>query len=86
MNDIAEKQKDKATTTGSIAPKQLAEELGVDPKRIRAYLRSNYSRDDSAKNTNWALTAEVANDVRKHFKEAKQKPQGAQSGSDKKEK
>jgi len=51
----------------SYTPTELATELKVDAKRIRAYLRSNFTRPAEAKNTSWSLDANVAKDVREHF-------------------
>lgn len=53
-----------STTT---TPKALAEEIGVSPKVLRAYLRRNHSRADEAKNTSWVIPAKVANAARKAF-------------------
>jgi hypothetical protein len=49
------------------APKELALELGVDPKVLRSYLRSNHTRKPEAKNQSWVIPTNVANDARKHF-------------------
>lgn len=51
----------------SYTPTELANELGVDPKRVRAYLRQEYTRDAEAKNTSWNLSDEVAKAVRARF-------------------
>jgi hypothetical protein len=51
----------------TIAPKALAAELGVDPKRLRSYLRANHARAAEAKNTAWAITTDVADAAREHF-------------------
>jgi len=50
-------------------PKQLAEELQVDAKRIRAFLRGteNTARPIEAKNTSWQLDEETADLVRERF-------------------
>jgi predicted transcriptional regulator len=48
-------------------PKELAEELGVDAKRIRAFLRQDMTRAAEAKNTSWILSAEQADAVRERF-------------------
>ena len=49
-------------------PEQLASELGISGKLIRAYLRANFTRKAEAKNTAWVLTAKQAAAVRAHFK------------------
>ena len=66
---MATKTKEQTT----FSPKQLAEELEVDAKRIRAYLRSNFPRVAEAKNTGWMLDSDVADEVREHFIAAKSK-------------
>ena len=50
-----------------VTPKVLADEIGVDPKRLRAYLRANFTRPLEVKNTSWAITADAANAAREHF-------------------
>lgn len=55
---------DQPTTT----PKALAEELGIDPKRLRGWLRSSdFARPTEAKNTTWALTEDVCEAARARF-------------------
>lgn len=51
----------------TITPKALAEELGIDPKRLRSYLRANHARANEAKNTSWAITPDVADAAREKF-------------------
>jgi len=51
----------------NVTPKALANELGVDPKRLRAYLRATFTRPIEAKNTSWAITPDAANAAREHF-------------------
>ena len=50
-------------------PKELAAELEVDAKRIRAFLRSteDTARTLEAKNTSWQLTEAQADLVRERF-------------------
>jgi hypothetical protein len=50
-----------------VTPKVLANELGIDPKRLRAFLRANFTRSIEVKNTSWAITPQAANAARKHF-------------------
>jgi hypothetical protein len=54
-----------------ITPKALAEELGIDPKRLRGHLRKAHSRPNEAKNTSWTIPADVADEVRDHFEALK---------------
>jgi len=51
----------------TIRPEELANELGVSGKLVRAYLRKTFVRSPEAKNTAWVLTSEQAKDVREHF-------------------
>jgi hypothetical protein len=54
--------------TPTMTPKALAEELGIDPKRLRGWLRSSdFARAPEAKNTTWALTDEVCDAARDRF-------------------
>jgi hypothetical protein len=57
-------QKEEATI---VRPSDLAEELEVDAKRIRAFLRTEFTRPLEAKNSSWVLTEDQANAVREHF-------------------
>lgn len=54
-----------------LTPTVLAKELGVDPKRLRAYLRANHARPAEAKNTSWTIAAPVARAARAYFRKAK---------------
>jgi hypothetical protein len=58
----------------TITPKALAEELGIDPKRLRSYLRANHTRPNEAKNTSWAIPSDVADAAREKFT-AKEDPE-----------
>lgn len=51
------------------SPKELAAELEIDPKQLRAYLRrtEGLQRDPEAKNTSWQLSQEQADMVKAHF-------------------
>jgi len=56
-----------ATKAKSFTPKELAAEIGIDPKILRNYLRKAHSRTLEAKNTAWIITPAVAADCRKAF-------------------
>jgi len=56
-----------STKTRTFTPKELAEELGVSPKVLRAWLRDKHARAAEAKNTSWVITAKVAAEARKAF-------------------
>lgn len=45
----------------------LANELGIDAKVLRNYLRKNHTRPAEAKNTTWVIPESVANAARKAF-------------------
>lgn len=53
--------------TNILTPKQLANEIGCDPKRLRAFLRANFTRPNEVKNTSWAITPKAADAAREHF-------------------
>jgi predicted site-specific integrase-resolvase len=57
----------------AITPKALAEEIGIDAKVLRAYLRKEFTRDPEVKNTSWIITPEAADAAREKF--AKQETQ-----------
>lgn len=52
---------------GNIAPKALADEIGIDAKVLRSYLRKEYPRTPEVKNTSWIITPEVADAARAKF-------------------
>ena len=56
-----------AGKTKMYSPKELAAELGIDPKVLRGYLRDKHTRKAEAKNTSWVITPAVAAAARKHF-------------------
>jgi hypothetical protein len=53
-------------TNSEVTPRELAQQIGVDPRTIRAYLRTQYGTLD-AFTTRWRLDEERADDVRRHF-------------------
>jgi len=55
-------------TKAPITPKALAEEIGVDAKSLRGYLRKEFPRAAEAKNTSWIITDDAAQAARDHFK------------------
>jgi phage antirepressor YoqD-like protein len=59
-------------TPTTITPKALAEELGIDPKRLRGWLRANHTRPAEAKNTTWGIDAEAADAARARFAPAEE--------------
>jgi hypothetical protein len=48
-------------------PKDLAEELDINPKSLRAFLRREFPRDSKEKNTSWYLTDAQVEAARDHF-------------------
>jgi predicted site-specific integrase-resolvase len=48
-------------------PTELAKDLGISPKVLRAYLRKEHTRALEAKNTSWVIPAAVAAKARKAF-------------------
>lgn len=46
---------------------ELAKELGISPKVLRAYLRKEHTRVATAKNTTWVIPTSVASAARKAF-------------------
>jgi predicted site-specific integrase-resolvase len=51
----------------AITPKALAEEIGIDAKVLRAYLRKEWTRPNEVKNTSWIITTEAADAAREKF-------------------
>jgi predicted transcriptional regulator len=50
-----------------ITPEELARELGLNGRTIRAYLREKHSAGHAPK-SRWRLTDAQAQDVRSHFR------------------
>lgn len=48
-------------------PKDLASELNLNPKSLRAYLRRAFPRTTEAKNTSWYLSADQVKAARENF-------------------
>lgn len=63
--------------TKTYTPKELAKELGIDPKVLRGWLRKEYPRAAEAKNTSWVITTAVAKKARAEF--AKNKADSAKA-------
>lgn len=55
--------------TDQITPEDLARELGMSGRTIRAYLRDKHS-DGHDRGARWKLTDAQAQDVRTHFRAA----------------
>lgn len=53
--------------SGTMTPKVLAEEIGIDPKSLRGFLRKHYTRTAEVKNTSWIIDPEAATAARVHF-------------------
>jgi hypothetical protein len=58
---------DSVKAVPTVTPKQLADELSIDPKRLRGFLRMTFARSIEQKNTSWSITPDVADAVRAHF-------------------
>lgn len=48
-------------------PADVSEQLGVDAKQIRAFLRREFTRDATRKNTSWHLTPDMVEAIVDHF-------------------
>ncbi|MGB3910240.1 MAG: hypothetical protein WBL06_07200 [Pseudolysinimonas sp.] len=57
-------------TSDDVTPADLAKELGIDAKRIRAFLRATYGKLNRSVETRWKLTPDQASKVRRHFARA----------------
>jgi predicted site-specific integrase-resolvase len=51
----------------ALTPKALAEEIGIDAKILRAYLRKEFPRANEVKNTSWIIPTEAADAAREKF-------------------
>lgn len=50
-----------------MTPDDIAKELGVDPKRVRDYLRENFTRSKAEKHQPWVVTPDMATALRANF-------------------
>lgn len=55
-------------STTPLTPKALAEEIGIDAKSLRGFLRKTFPRPVEAKNTSWIVPADAAKAAKDHFK------------------
>ena len=53
-------------TSPLVTPRELGQQIGVDSKTIRRYLRSKFGKLD-AFTSRWLLDDEKVDDVRRHF-------------------
>lgn len=51
----------------TFTPGEIADACGADPKAVRAFLRSNFSRPAEMKGKSWSIDAETAEQVIEHF-------------------
>lgn len=56
-----------SSTAKTYTAKALAEEIGVDAKSLRGYLRKEFTRPLEVKNTGWIITEDAAQAARDHF-------------------
>jgi hypothetical protein len=56
LEDDEELEDDEPTL---VTPKVLAASLGINPKKLRAWLRQNFTRTRDEHNTSWFLTQEM---------------------------
>jgi hypothetical protein len=55
-------------------PEQIANDLGISGKIVRAYLRRTYTRPSDAKGSAWSLSAKQVSETLDHFR-AKNAPE-----------
>jgi hypothetical protein len=62
---MATKSKAQVKEAATFRPEDLAKELGISGKQVRAFLRKTYQ--DHEKRTSWVLNEKQATAVREHF-------------------
>ena len=65
-DDETDEETDEAKT---MRPGDLADELEMSPKVLRAWLRKTYPRKSDEKNTSWHLSTDQVEAARNHFSE-----------------
>jgi len=53
--------------TTTTTPNELARELGISPKTLRAWLREQFPREECLKWTDWEVTPEMAEVARRKW-------------------
>lgn len=66
-NPTEEQEIEEQDQQQGMRPKDLAEELDISPKSLRAFLRREFPRASEEKNTNWLLSDEMVDKAREHF-------------------
>jgi predicted site-specific integrase-resolvase len=51
----------------ALTPKALAEEIGIDAKVLRSFLRKEFPRPVEVKNTTWIIPTDAADKAREKF-------------------
>ena len=67
LEDILEDETEETEEAEGMRPKVLAEELNINPKALRAFLRREFPRGNQEKNTSWYLTEEQISKAREYF-------------------
>lgn len=67
VDEVEVEETEAEESSSQVRPGDLAKELGVDAKRIRAFLRQEFPRAAEAKNTSWSLSDEQVTAVYNRF-------------------
>jgi hypothetical protein len=67
VKDTETPEVDETEEITSFTPSEVAGDLNVDPKALRAFLRSTFPRPLEMKNKSWVLTPEMASACIEHF-------------------
>ena len=69
----------------AVEPKDLAQRMGLSPKRLRSILRKDYPRATETKGKRWAIPQDLASKVAKDYQAKKQAKEATKQAEVKKD-
>jgi uncharacterized protein YjcR len=67
VDEVLDDETEETEEPQGMRPKDLAEQLDISPKSLRAFLRREFPRGAEEKNTNWFLSDAQVDAAMKHF-------------------
>lgn len=67
QSKVASNEVEVEETEAVVRPSDLAKELDISPKVLRSFLRKEFPRATSEKNTSWVLTQGMVEAATEHF-------------------
>jgi hypothetical protein len=82
LDELTDESEETESDQPPMTPKALAQELGINPKTLRAYLRREHTRSSQEKNTSWKLTDAQVEAARVHFTAADDESEEGDEGDE----